>query len=291
VSAAGREWSHPAGEELAPSVSLELTSLPENLTLVRGMIGGLGDSLGMDPELLDDLKTAVSEAANNVVMHAYGGEAGPMLLDLRVRTDGVEAIVRDEGSGLSELSLVPDAVQGVGLPVIEALSVQAEFTDRPGGGTEVSMLFPARRDGRPLFAVPSAAAPDDGWTRELSGDAVVSLSPVTLLPAVLGRLARALAAGARFSLDRFSDVYLVTDALSAHAGRSASGERIGFSLRAQTRRLELIIGPFREGSTELLHVGESAEVKSPLLLLTDELRAEPAPGGERLHVVMLDHRT
>ena len=58
----------------APSiVALELPSIPENLTLVRGMLGGVAELREMDPELLDDVKTAVSEAANNVVMHAYLG--------------------------------------------------------------------------------------------------------------------------------------------------------------------------------------------------------------------------
>src|SRR5207248_1371648 len=118
----------------AATVSLQLLSLPENLTLVRGMLGGVGESLGVDPELLDDLKTAVSEAANNVVMHAYGGEPGPLSLDLYARMDGIEAVVRDQGMGISDLALVGDRVQGVGLPVIEALAEQAEFNTRPHGG-------------------------------------------------------------------------------------------------------------------------------------------------------------
>ncbi len=54
---------------------------------------------------------------------------------------------------------------------------------------------------------------------------MVSLSPVTLLTGVLGRLARTLAATAHFSLDRFSDVYLVTDTLAAHAAAAAVGDR------------------------------------------------------------------
>ena len=53
---------------------------------------------------------------------------------------------------------------------------------------------------------------------------VVSLSPVTLLAAVLGRLARTLAATAHFSLDRFSDVYLITDTLAAHAATAAADD-------------------------------------------------------------------
>ncbi len=274
-----------------PTVSLTLTSIPENLTLVRGMLGGLGESLGIDPELLDDLKTAVSEAANNVVMHAYGGDAGPMLLDLYAHPDGIEAVVRDEGQGIPSFALVGERVHGVGLPVIEALAEHAEFRVPPRGGTEVRMRFLASREGRALFGVPAAAAPVDGWTDGLSGDAVVSLSPVGLLTAVLGRLARALAASARFSLDRFSDVYLVTDAIAAHAARAAQGERIGFALVAGPRRLEMTIGPFRSGSGERLRAEDVAGgPRSPLVLLSDELQTSADADSETLRVVMIDHR-
>jgi serine/threonine-protein kinase RsbW len=274
-----------------PTVSLKLLSLPENLTLVRGMLGGVGEALGIDPELLDDLKTAVSEAANNVVMHAYGGDPGPLSLELYARTDGIEAVVSDDGLGIPDLALVGDRIQGVGLPVIEALAERAEFHHRERGGTEVRMVFSARRDDRPLFGVPAGAAPADGWTDALTGDAIVSLSPVMLLSSVLGRLARALAASARFSLDRFSDVYLVTDAIAAHASRAASSDRIGFALEASPRRLEMTIGPFRPGSGEALRAEHATGPRSPLVLLSDELRTSAEAAGETLRVVMIDHRS
>lgn len=273
-----------------PTITLELASLPENLTLVRGMLGGLGESLGMDPELLDDVKTAISEAANNVVMHAYVGEPGPLCLDLYARTEVLEAVVRDRGRGIPESGRGGERVHGVGLPVIKALAERAEFRRADSGGTEVRMTFAARRDGRPLFGVPAAATAEDGWIGKISGDAVVSLSPVTLLSAVLGRLARALAASARFSLDRFSDVYLVTDAIAAHTVRTAELERIGFALSAAPRRLELTIGPFRPGSGALLRGEGDDAPRSPLVLLSDELSSSVDPRGETLHVVMIDHR-
>ena len=62
----------------APTLTLELDSRPETLTLVRGMLGGIAELLTMDAELLDDLKTAVSEACNNVVLHAYPEGSGPL---------------------------------------------------------------------------------------------------------------------------------------------------------------------------------------------------------------------
>jgi serine/threonine-protein kinase RsbW len=274
----------------APSiVTLELPSIPENLTLVRGMLGGVAELLSMDAELLDDLKTAVSEAANNVVMHAYGGDPGPLSVQLYVSRDGLEVVVRDEGVGIAQLAPVDDRLQGVGVPVMQALAERADFVRGETGGTEVRMLFPAERNGQPLFARSIAPAPEDGWTSKLSGDAIVSLSPVTLLSSVLGRLARALAASARFSLDRFSDVYLITDSISAHAARSATSNRVGFSLQASPRRLQLTIGPFAPGSTEQLS-GQRGDSKSPLVLLSDELGAERDNGSELLRVVMIDHR-
>jgi serine/threonine-protein kinase RsbW len=270
-------------------ITLELPSIPENLTLVRGMLGGVAELLAMDAELLDDLKTAVSEAANNVVMHAYGGEPGPLAVQLSVTSEGLEAVIRDEGVGISELVPIEDRIQGVGLPVMEALSQHADFRRKDDGGTEVRMVFPSHRNGRPLFGLPVSAAPEDGWAARLSGDAVVSLSPVVLLASVLGRLARALAATARFSLDRFSDVYLVTDSIAAHAARAASSERVAFSLSAAPRRLELRIGPFDRGTATLLG-DEATRSKSPLLLLSDELDAQEVEGSELLRVVMIDHR-
>jgi serine/threonine-protein kinase RsbW len=277
----------------SPTVSLELASRPENLTLVRGMLGGVAELLAIDPELLDDLKTAVSEACNNVVLHAYGGEAGPLAVTMYVNPQGIEVAVRDQGSGIAQRAPADDRMQGIGLPVIQALAQEADFRQGDDGGTEVWMQFAGERDGRPLFGSPEPPASDDGWARQLSGDAIASVSPVTLLGGVLGRLTRALAAAARFSLDRFSDVYLVTDAISSLARRAASGERIGFSLMAESRRLTITVGPFRPGTGELLDGGDPVVgSQSPLCLLTDELRSEPdEQGSERLHVVMVDHRS
>ncbi len=275
----------------SPTVRLELASRAENLTLVRGMLGGVAELLRIDPELLDDLKTAVSEACNNVVLHAYGGEAGPLAVTIYVNPDAIEVAVRDQGSGISQLAPVDDRMQGIGLPVIQALAQEADFRRGVDGGTEVWMVFAGERDGRSLFGAPAPAAPDDGWTQNMSGDAIASVSPVMLLNGVLGRLARALAATARFSLDRFSDVYLVTDAIGALARRCSSGDRIGFGLETESRRLSITIGPFRDGTHELLDSDDPVVgARSPLALLTDELSCDLDSDSECLRVVLIDHR-
>jgi anti-sigma regulatory factor (Ser/Thr protein kinase) len=273
-----------------PSVRLELDSRPETLTLVRGMLGGVAEWLTIDPELLDDLKTAVSEACNNVVLHAYPDSSGPLDVELYLGSDQVVVIVRDSGTGLDDMPLDDDRFQGVGMPVIRALTVKAEFGTRPEGGTEVRMTFAGSRDGKPLFQPPVGAVADDGFAAGLTGDAVASVSPPTLVAGVLGRLARALAANARFSLDRFSDVYLVTDAIAAHAEGFARGQRVSFALTAGGRQLELRLGPLRPGSAAALSSADGSDSRSPLQLLSDTIDIEPLEDGEMLRVVMIDHR-
>ncbi len=273
-----------------PSVSLDLDSSPETLTLVRGVLGGLAEGLSLDPELLDDIKTAVSEACNNVVMHAYGGESGPLQVALFVGIEEIEVVVRDRGQGIHVLTPSDDRLQGVGIPIMRALAEKTAFRPLPNGGTEVWMQFAGLRAGEVLYRRPGEAAADDGWSHRLSGDAVVSLSPVGFVGGVLGRLARALAARARFSLDRFSDVYLVTDALAAHAVNAASAPRIAFGIQTEPRRLEVTLGPLRAGASAQLTSESPSEVTSALRLLADELEVRTENGHEVVHLVMRDQR-
>jgi serine/threonine-protein kinase RsbW len=253
------------------------------------MLGGLAEVLAIDPELLDDLKTSISEACNNVVLHAYGGDPGPMRIRLWADSERLRVTVGDEGVGMPEPAPRPEEPQGIGVSVIRALTQDARFGPGPNGGTEVQMDFAAHRDGRALFVAPGGTAPHESDPPIASGEVVVTLSPVSLLAPVLGRLARTLAATAHFSLDRFSDVYLVTDTIAAHAAGAASAPRVGARLMAGERRLELTVGPFRTGSGAQLDPTASSHA-SPLALLSDQVSIERDDNSEMLRVVVIDHR-
>jgi anti-sigma regulatory factor (Ser/Thr protein kinase) len=255
------------------------------VTLVRSVLAGLGDALALDPELLDDVKTAISEACNNVVLHAYGDEPGPLLVELAIGRDRVEALVRDHGRGINQVAASEDRM-GVGLAVISALATRAEFLSEPGGGTTVKMSFAGGGAllERADVSLDTAAAP-----AQLSGDVVATVAPVTLLAGVLGRAARATAARAHFTVDRFSDLALVTDALGKHAEQSADGAPIGFSIRSEPRRLELTVGPLRAGTGARLSAGDGARDQTTTIgLLADDLSVEPAGSHELLRVVVTD---
>jgi anti-sigma regulatory factor (Ser/Thr protein kinase) len=272
------------------TVCLELESRPECVTLVRSVLSGLGERLGLDPELLDDLKTAVSEACNNVVLHAYADEPGPLTIRLDVTPDGVDALVRDRGSGIQRVAPGVDRM-GVGLAVISALADRAEFLSGPDGGTDVRMSF--TRGGAGLELADGALGrTSDSERVDLLGDIVLSVSPVAILAAVFGRLTRAVAAGKHFSIDRFSDLYPIADAIAAHAQQAASDDRpITVSINSENRRLELALAPFQAGSGSRLEPDSGGEPGgSPLAGLADELEVERINGDELLRVLVLDRR-
>lgn len=272
-------------EELS-AVRLELDSRPESPALVRAALAGVAQLLELDSELFDDLKTAVSEACNNVVLYAYGGEPGPLVVGLEIRADEIEATIRDWGGGIQQVAGVSEERMGVGLAVISALADRAEFIAAPDGGTEVRMTF-ARR-GEPIG--PGEVERASGVPVQLTGDVVVTVWPVGLLPGVLGRMTRAVAARTHLSLDRFSDIYLVTDAIAARAETAAGTGGISFAVAAGHKRLELTVGPFGPGKGAQLLEDLSNEAGPSLAPLVSDSAIKPVDGFEVLRVVMEDRR-
>jgi serine/threonine-protein kinase RsbW len=271
-------------------VALELDSNPGCVTLVRAMLSATSETLGFEPELLDDLKTAVSEACNNVVVHAYDGGAGPLSVALEVQDGTVEVVIRDQGKGIQQLT-PSDERMGVGLAVMSALSDRVEFTGGSEGGAVVRMQFSRPSLARAIPGEERVAGSGEPPIESLPGYISVTLAPVGLLAGVMGRVARALAASARFSFDRFSDIYLIADAIAAHAERAASTGWISFALDADDGKLELKVGPLRSGTgARLEEEAGPARPRSPLGILVDELVVERGNGAETLRVVLGDRR-
>lgn len=285
-----------SGEIDSPRVRLELTSRPEAARLVRSMSSAAGEALGLDPELMSDINTAVSEACNNVIQHAYSDEPGPFLVDLASTAAGLDVRVRDYGGGIREAAPDHDGLK-VGLALMSAVADRAEFIRAPDGGTEVRLFFRGAAGARTTSGGMSSEASDrlQVWQARLpaglSGDIVLTVSPVELLAPVLGRIGRALAPSAGFSLDRCADVYLVTDALGAHAERAAESTSISVALGAHHQLLEFAVSPLRAGTSPRLD-GDPQGVRRPELLaaLTDELTVSDLNGHELLRVAMRDHR-
>jgi hypothetical protein len=116
----------------------------------------------------------------------------------------------------------------------------------------------------------------------------VTLLPRELLTDLLEPLTSALAARARFSLERFSDMYLVTRAIAAHVQSAASSGRVSFALGADEQRLDLTIGPLRPGAAEELRAMASDRLEASVAQLADELVCESIDSSELLRVVVAD---
>ncbi len=123
-----------------PDLELSLSASPENVAVVRHVLGGIADALALSPDRLADVRLAVSEACANAVIHAYP-EGSPGLLDfeLSARAETLEIVVRDHGSGMMPRTDSPGF--GVGLPLIASVADGLELANRDGGGTEVRMSF------------------------------------------------------------------------------------------------------------------------------------------------------
>lgn len=121
-------------------IKLEQDSMPDSVALVRSVIRSIGAAASIEQRVLEDTITAVSEACNNVVLHAYPLGTGPLTFSLVIRGRHTEAIVRDRGCGMRRSSTSRCGL-GMGVLVISALADQAQFTSDACTGTEVRMTF------------------------------------------------------------------------------------------------------------------------------------------------------
>ena len=158
----------------APHVRLTLPARPEGVGVVRQALAGVADALDIEASILADMKMAVTEAATNVVVHAYDEEeAGILDVELHAGEDGLTIVVRDHGSGLHPTAPKRETpALGLGLPLIAALSDAFELRGTAGTGTEVRMRFGYVRDRDPADENPITGGPgEDGrWDPEADPD-------------------------------------------------------------------------------------------------------------------------
>ena len=123
----------------APDLVLTLPARAENVAVVRHAVGGLGDALDIEDQVLADVKLAVTEACTNVVVHAYPEGDGPMEIAAGVRDGRLLVAVRDEGRGMLPRPDSPGL--GLGLPLIATLAETLELGRDRDDRTEVRMTF------------------------------------------------------------------------------------------------------------------------------------------------------
>ncbi len=105
----------------------------------------------LDPTVgeLADIKTAVSEAVTNSIIHGYGDNVGPVEISLRIFSDRtVEISVKDTGKGIENIEMArqplfttgnPEERSGMGFTVMESFMDSLKVVSEKGEGTRVIM--------------------------------------------------------------------------------------------------------------------------------------------------------
>jgi serine/threonine-protein kinase RsbW len=132
-----------AGEISAPAldsdIRLTLPARPENVAVVRHVLGALAEALKLADDVIEDMRLAVTEACTNVVRHAYQGCEGTIDVVVQPKGELLEVIVSDTGRGTGPS---PDtAGPGLGLPLIAALTDHLEIERRRDSGSRLVMRF------------------------------------------------------------------------------------------------------------------------------------------------------
>lgn len=104
----------------------------------------------LDPTVdqLSEIKTAISEAVTNSVIHGYNSEGGEVMLEGGIYDDTVEFTVSDEGVGIPDIRRAREPLftgkpemerSGMGFTIMEAFMDTVEVWSEVGKGTRITM--------------------------------------------------------------------------------------------------------------------------------------------------------
>lgn len=258
-------------------LQMMLPAKSENVVVVRHALAGLAERIGMDEPGLADLKTVVTEACMNVVVHAYEGEPGPLSVEAEPDESGLTVVVRDEGAGIQpRVDAERDSLR-LGLSLIAALSSSFSISGGLDQGTVVRMRVPLRGGGADGSADPVEMKPFPADRTEMVIDRSELLAPV------LARVVAALAARRDLSVDRVSDLVLMTDAIAAAAPERFSDGRVRLGLEEREGGIDLRLGPMESGAASRIREElQVPDLGGSLESLADELSVEESGDAEYL---------
>jgi serine/threonine-protein kinase RsbW len=254
-----------------------LPAKSENVAVIRHALAGLAQEVGMDEPGLADLKTVVTEACMNVVVHAYRGQPGPLNVEAMPDADGLTVVVSDDGGGIKPQADAERDSLRLGLSLIAALSSSFSISGGLDRGTEVTMRVPLRGGGTNGSGDPVAMKPYPADRTEMVIDRSELLAPV------LARVVGALAARRDLSVDRVSDAVLITDAVAVSAPSRFADGRVRLGLDERPEGIDLRLGPMEAGAASRIREDlEVPDVGGSLESLADELTVEESDDGEYL---------
>lgn len=130
------------------SFNLKIPSRSANESFARVAVASFVSQLDPTLEELSDIKTAVSEAVTNSIVHAYKNEIGYVYISAEIYENrSVKIRIRDTGCGIEDISAALQPLfttvggerSGLGFSVMQSFMDYLKVTSKPGKGTVVVM--------------------------------------------------------------------------------------------------------------------------------------------------------
>lgn len=135
--------------QLINEMKLEFLSKSNNEAFGRIVAAAFASQLDPTVEELADIKTAVSEAVTNSIIHGYENISGIVKMYCKLYDSGIEIIISDQGKGIENIELARQPLytskpemerSGMGFTVMESFMDSIEIVSEPGKGTTVTMF-------------------------------------------------------------------------------------------------------------------------------------------------------
>ena len=130
------------------TLRIELESLSKNEEFARVAVAMFMSRMDPTIEEIDDVKTAVSEAVTNGIIHGYQGKEGIIYIEVTIEDRELTVVVKDSGTGIPDIKKAMEPMyttdatgerSGLGFSFMEAFMDQVEVWSVPGVGTRVTM--------------------------------------------------------------------------------------------------------------------------------------------------------
>jgi stage II sporulation protein AB (anti-sigma F factor) len=129
-------------------IEVKLPALSKNESLARSIVAAFCIELNPTVDDIDDIKTAVSEAVTNCIVHAYGKEGGEIILRAKTNNNVLIVEIEDKGIGIENIkearkpfftTKANEERSGMGFTVMETFMDTLEVRGNEYGGTTVEM--------------------------------------------------------------------------------------------------------------------------------------------------------
>ena len=136
---------------------LEFPSRSANEAFARSAVACFAAQMDPTLEELGDIRTAVSEAVTNCIVHAYPEGLGTIMLRCRILKDNtLDIVIKDKGVGIPDVEQARRPAyttggserSGMGFTIMESFMTDLEISSAPGKGTSVHMRRKLQRKQR-----------------------------------------------------------------------------------------------------------------------------------------------